>query len=216
VVIACTGGIGSGKSSVGRLLAARGAAVLDADVLAREVVEAGTPALDAISARFGSGVLAADGSLNRAALAAIVFEDGEARRALERIVHPAVGELLEQRSEALRRRCEAVVLEIPLLVDAAVRQRYGLDGVLLVDVPEELALERLTASRHMAPDDARARIAAQPTRAERLTAADFVILNLGSPAELAEMVDRAWSWVSVLRDERAAPGSQSGPPSPAG
>lgn len=173
--------------------------MLDADVAAREVVEPGTPGFEAVVARFGSGVLAADGSLDRRALAAVVFADAAARRDLERIVHPAVGELFALRCAALRQQGAVAILEIPLLVDAALRRHHHLDGVLLIHAPEPLALDRLV-SRGMDDADARARIAAQPTLAERLEVADFVIMNLGSPAELAEMVDRAWSWISGLRE----------------
>ncbi|HTW98350.1 MAG TPA: dephospho-CoA kinase [Acidimicrobiales bacterium] len=204
VVVACTGGIGAGKSSVGRLLAARGAVVVDADAAAREVVAAGSAVLGAVRERFGDEVLSRDGTLDRGALAAVVFHDGAARRDLEAIMHPAISELLERRVGELRRRDEVAVLELPLLVGADVRQRYDLDGVLLVDVPEEVALDRLAVGGRITPDDARTRMAAQPSRAERLANADFVILNLGSPAELAEMVDRAWSWIVSLEAGRAA------------
>jgi dephospho-CoA kinase len=175
--------------------------VLDADAAAREVLAPGTAGLAAVEARFGPGVLAGDGSLDRAALARVVFRDASARRELEQIVHPAVVPLLRDRLAELRRQGAVGVAELPLLVDATARARYGLDGVLLVHAPEDLALERL-AERGMDPDDARARIAAQPGLAERLAAADFVILNVGSPAELGEMVNRAWSWIVTLREGR--------------
>ncbi len=200
VVVACTGSIGSGKSTVGRLLAGHGATVLDADQVARDVVLPGTAGFAAVVSRFGAGVVAADGSLDRAALARTVFADPAARRDLEAIVHPAVIASLRTRLEELREGGGVSVVELPLLVDATARQRYGLDGVLLVHTTEELALQRLTTERNMAEDDARARLAAQPPLAERLAWADFVVLNLGSPAELAEMAERAWCWIEGLRE----------------
>lgn len=198
VAIACTGGIGSGKSTVGALLAARGATVVDADIVARQVVAPGTPGLAAVVERFGEGVLDAGGSLARARLAHLVFADPQARLDLEAIVHPAVRRRLHDDLAHARAAGLVGVAEIPLLVDGQMRRALDLDGVLLVDVPEDVALERLTTSRQMSEADARARMAAQPTRAERLAGADFVILNLGSAAELAQMVDLAWSWLSEL------------------
>ncbi len=201
VVVACTGGIGSGKSTVGHMLAERGATVVDADALAREVVASGTTGLAEVAVRFGPGVLQADGTLDRAALAAIVFHDAAARHDLEQILHPGIGVLLSERLGRLREAGGVGVVELPLLVDADARRRYGLDGVLLVHAAEEIAVARLTAGREMGEADARARIAAQPPLAERLAGADFVILNLGSPDELNEMVDRAWLWIEGLRTD---------------
>ncbi len=205
--IACTGGIGSGKSTVARLLADRGAAVVDADAVARQVVEPGAPALGEIVRRFGEAIVRRDGSLDRAALAAVVFADPLARGDLESIVHPRVHEVLARLLPELAATHPVVVLELPLLVDAAARRLHHLDGVLAVDCPEDLALERLVSRRGLAESDARARLAAQPARAERIANADFVILNVGSFEELAEMVGRAWSWIASLGELALSPSS---------
>ena len=192
--IGLTGGIGSGKSTVARLLAERGALVVDADRIAREVLEPGTPGLAAVVAEFGAGVLAADGSLDRAALAAIVFADEGARRRLDAIVHP----LVRQRSAELVAAAPAdavVVNDVPLLVETGQAGSYDL--VLVVDTDVETRVARLIG-RGLSERDARARIAAQATDEERRAAADVIVDNSGSPEELAEQVDRFWR-------ERVAP-----------
>ena len=200
VVLGLTGGIGSGKSTVARLLAERGAVVVDADVVAREVVAPGTRAHAEVVARFGPGVVAADGGLDRAALASIVFGDEAARDDLNRIVHPAVGE------EVLARVAAAgdddpdavVVLEIPLLAEVG-RGRYPLDGILVVDVPVDLAVARLVAERGFTEADARARVAAQASGEERRAIADVVLDNSSDLDHLRAEVDRVWAWVEGLR-----------------
>jgi dephospho-CoA kinase len=192
--VALTGGIGSGKSSVAARLAAHGAVVVDADALAREVVEPGTPGLAAVVAEFGADVLAADGSLDRAALAAIVFSDPERRRALEAIVHPLVG----QRSAELIAEAPdgaMVVYDVPLLAESAGtgRDRTGeFDAVVVVEAPMDLRLERLVG-RGLTADDARARIAAQASDADRRVLADHVVLNDGDLTALDTAVDRLWT-----------------------
>jgi dephospho-CoA kinase len=196
IKVALTGGIGSGKTEVERLLAERGAAVVDSDVLARAVVEPGTPGLAAVLAAFGPGVRARDGSLDRAALAAVVFADrGELSR-LEAIVHPLVAErvaALEAAAESSG--VEVLVHSTPLLADRA--DAVGYDLVVVVDAPDEVRLERLVRLRGMAEADARARMAAQPGREQRLAVADAVIPNGGSVAELAEQVDALWAELSA-------------------
>jgi dephospho-CoA kinase len=206
-VVGLTGGIGSGKSTVASLLARRGAAVVDADAIAREVVEPDRPAFEAIVRRFGAAVVGADGRLDRAALASIVFRDDGARRDLDAIVHPAIGELVVRRVAEAASVARVVVLDVPLLVETGGRERYSLDGVLVVDAPEALVLERLAAGRKVAPDDARRRMAAQASRGERLRAADLVILNVGTLEELDAMVERAWEWARGLA-ARADPGGE--------
>lgn len=199
VVIGLTGGIGSGKSTVARLLAELGAVVVDSDVIAREVVAPGGPAHDAVVERFGPAVVTADGGLDRPALAALVFDDVTAREDLNGIVHPAV------RREALSRVAAAgaadpdavVVLDIPLLAEVG-RDHYPLAGVLVVDLPAELAVARLVADRGFTEQDARARMAAQATRAERRAIADVVLDNSGDLEHLRSQVDRAWSWAQGL------------------
>ncbi len=187
--VALTGGIGSGKTAVSDLLAERGAVVIDADVLAREVVGAGTPGLAQVIEEFGPEMLAADGSLDRAAVAQQVFADESARRRLESIIHP----LVRSRAAALERSSPAgsvVVHVIPLLVETGQQDKF--DVVVVVDLPEDVQVERLIR-RGVSAADARARIGAQSSRSERLAAADVVIDNTGDRAELAHRVDQLWA-----------------------
>ena len=197
-LVGLTGGIGAGKSTVSARLAARGAVVVDADAVVRELQASGTPVFEAIVERFGPGVVRPDGELDRPALAAIVFGDPEALADLNRLVHPAVG------AEVLRRVAEqegtdrVVVLDVPLLVESG---RYRASGVIVVDVPPEVAVERLVRDRGMTEEEARARMARQASREERLARADLVIDNSGPPEALDEAVDRAWAWISTLPHE---------------
>jgi len=193
--VGLTGGIAAGKSTVARRLTELGAVVIDADLLARRVVEPGTPGLTAVRAAFGDAVLAADGSLDRATLGALVFADGDARRRLEAIVHPLV------RAEAARLEAAAtdadpravVVHDIPLLVETGQgRPGGGFDLVLVVDASTEKQLERLVRDRGYTEDQARGRIEAQATRAQRRVAADVVLSNDGSTDDLLASVDRLW------------------------
>lgn len=189
-LIGLTGGIASGKSAVADLLAEHGAVIIDSDRLAREVVEPGTPGLAAVVARFGTGVLAADGALNRAALGRIVFEDPSARADLEAVVHP----LVRARAAELAASAPAdsVVVEvIPLLVETGQAGRF--DHVVVVDVDPAVQLARLQARDGFSAAEAAARVAAQASRERRLAAADVVIDNSGSPADLAAAVDRLWA-----------------------
>jgi len=200
IVIGLTGGIGSGKSTVAAMLVRRGALVIDADEIAHMVVEPGRPAHATVVERFGESVVAPDGGLDRAALAAIVFEDPGSLSALEAIVHPEVRAEIARRLEAESGGDRVVVLEMPLLVEARAKDEYGLAGVLVVDVTPETALERLVNIRQMDPADAKARISNQAGRPERIARADFVIMNLGTLDELEEMAGRAWEWIGRLRD----------------
>lgn len=190
--IALTGGIASGKSTVADLLADKGAIIIDADVLAREVVEPGTPGLALIEERFGREVLRLDGSLDRARLGQFVFADADARADLNAIVHPRVRRLAtERRLIASASDPGAVVIDvIPLLVETG--QAGSFDTVIVVDAPETAQLERLMARNGLPEADAAARLAAQATRAQRLAVADHVVDNTGSPAELAASVDDLW------------------------
>ncbi|WP_435715508.1 dephospho-CoA kinase [Aeromicrobium sp. CF4.19] len=187
--VGLTGGIGSGKSTVSARLAEHGAVVIDYDLLAREAVEPGTPALEQIAERFGAAVIAADGSLDRPALGSVVFTDDTARRDLEAITHPAIREL------GLRREDEAsdagvVVHDHPLLAEMGMARQC--DVVVVVDVPLEVQVERLVEQRRMSASDARARIAAQASREDRLAVADVVLDNAGSPEALEIAVDALW------------------------
>jgi len=191
LVVGLTGGIGSGKSTVAALLAAKGARVIDADRLAREVVEPGTQGFAEVVARFGPGLVTPAGSLDRAALAEIVFRDPEALADLNAIVHPAVRSGIQERLTGPGTSGQAVVvLEIPLLIES--ERSYGAAAVIVVDCPEDIALRRLVDRRGMDEADARRRMAAQASRAERLAAADLVIDNAGSLEELAARVERVW------------------------
>ena len=188
-----TGGIGSGKSTASARLAELGAVVLDADKAARAVVEPGTPGLAAITAAFGADVLAADGSLDRAKLAGIVFADEAALGRLNAITHPLIHEYIRAAEEAAIR---AGGDDLVLVHDVALLAEWGrakeFDLVIVVDVPTETQLERLTRQRGMAEEQARARIAAQATREQRLAVADIVIDNSGSRQDLDRRVDEVW------------------------
>jgi dephospho-CoA kinase len=202
IAIALTGGIGSGKSAVSSLLAERGAVVLDLDVIAREVVGVGTPGYEAVVACFGSEIVAHDGNIDREQLASIVFEDAEQRRALERIVHPAVASVMAERLAEEAATDNVVIIDIPLLAESEQAKQHLLalvNGVLVVDAPIETAIERLVRLRGLTEKEARARIAAQATRQERLQLADFVILNNGTMKDLGEMSARAWTWMLALK-----------------
>jgi dephospho-CoA kinase len=188
--VGLTGGIGAGKSGVAARLAERGAIVVDADRLAREVVEPGTDGLAEVVAEFGPDVLDADGALDRPALGRIVFGDADRRRRLESIIHPRVrarsGEILASAPDGA-----VVVNDVPLLVEAGLAAGYELVIVVLADI--DIRLERLTSVRGMPGDEARARIAAQATDEQRREVADIVIVNDGSLAELHERVDEVWA-----------------------
>jgi dephospho-CoA kinase len=181
--------------------------LIDADQVAREVVGAGRPAYAKVVERFGCGVVAPDGSLDRPALAEIVFDDPVALAALEAIVHPEVRAEIAARLDAESSGDHVVVLDVPLLVEGDHIDHYGLGGVLVVDAPVDIALERLVNKRQMRRSDAEARIAKQAGRSERIAKADFVIMNMGTLEELEEMVRRAWEWIEDLRDHAGASGS---------
>ena len=192
VRVGLTGGIASGKSLVAAELAARGATIIDADVLAREVVEPGTPALAAVIERFGAD-LVQDGQLDRARLAQIVFADPLARRDLERIVHPAV----RARAAELERDAgdaAVVVHVIPLLIETG--QQENFDLVVTVDADHETQVQRLMARNGFTRAEAEARIAAQASREERTLVADVVLDNTGSVTQLREQIDALWAELS--------------------
>jgi len=190
LMIGLTGGIASGKSTVADLLAARGAVVIDADRLAREVVEPGTAGLAAVVRRFGPGALTFDGRLDRPAMGRTVFADPRARRDLEAIIHPAVRARAAELTAAAPDG-SVVVQMIPLLVETG--QTDAFDLVVVVDVPTHLQTQRLISRDGLDPAQAEARLAAQAARAQRLAAADVVIDNSGDPDELRAAVDRLWA-----------------------
>lgn len=187
--IGLTGGIGSGKSTVSGALSALGAVVVDADTLAREVVAPGSPGLAMVRARFGSEVVGSDGALDRPALAAIVFADPAARRDLEAITHPLIADLTAERFAGAPP--EAVVVhDMPLLVEKDLVADYHL--VLVVHADEAVRVQRLVGHRGMAEGDARARIAAQASDAQRRAAADVWLPNDATPADLEARVRDLW------------------------
>jgi dephospho-CoA kinase len=184
--VGLTGGIASGKSTVSQLFSALGVPIIDSDEIARDIVAPGMPALAAIGARFGTGVLRSDGSLDRAALRRQVFEDATARRDLEAITHPAIRAEMERRSRQAGGRYQ--ILAIPLLAEGGGRDRV--DRVLVVDCPEELQVRRVMARDQVPESQARAILEAQAGRSVRLGIADDVILNEGDIAALRDQVDR--------------------------
>jgi dephospho-CoA kinase len=203
--LALTGNIAAGKSTVARQLAALGATIIDADVLAREAVAPGTPGLAAVVQHFGRGVLAADGALNRAALRAIVFADPAARDALNAIVHPAVRRLRDEAIAAARHRGDPIVIsDIPLLFEVGLEHAF--DGVILVDAPEAEREARLIRDRGLPPADAQAMIAAQWPASRKRAGARWIIENDGSPDALTARVDALWRELRAL-----APLPESGP-----
>ncbi len=188
--VGLTGGIGSGTSTVSARLAELCAVVVAYARLSREAVEPGTPGLAAIRERFGDAVVAADGSLDRPALGAVVFADEAARRDLEAITHPAIRDLAAARVAAAADDA-VVVHDHPLLVEMGMAA--ACDVVVVVDLPPELQVRRLVEQRGMAEDDARARLAAQTSREQRLAAADEVLDNQGSREDLLAAVDALWA-----------------------
>jgi dephospho-CoA kinase len=183
--VGLTGGVASGKSTVAALLRELGAVVVDSDVLAREVVEPGTPGLAAVVEAFGPGVLTADGRLDRPALGAVVFGDQPARRRLEGILHP----LIRARAAELEAAAPAgtvVVHDIPLLVETGQADRF--DAVVVVDVPVETQVARMVRDRGMSREDALARVKAQASREERLAVATQVVENTGTREDLRHRV----------------------------
>lgn len=192
--VGLTGGIGSGKSAVSVRLAALGAVVVDGDRAARAVVEPGTPGLARIAETFGPGVLTPDGALDRPKLAALVFADDGAREKLNAITHPLIREYLQAAEEAAVAAGgpdTIVVHDIPLLAEGQRAAEFAV--VVVVDVPPEVQLERLTTQRGMTEEQARARMAAQATREQRLAIADLVIDNSGTLADLDRRVTEVWS-----------------------
>jgi dephospho-CoA kinase len=196
ILIGLTGGIGSGKSEVARLLTERGAEVIDADLIVRELQQPGAEVYARMVDLFGPEVVGADSSLDRAAIAKKVFVDESLLKTLNQLIHPIVRRVMNERVESFRDTDKVVVLDIPLLVE---NPREGLDGVLVVDLDSELAVKRLVEQRSMNADDARARIAKQATRDQRLAIADHVIDNSGNREALVQKVDLAWSWIKSLQ-----------------
>jgi dephospho-CoA kinase len=189
--VALTGGIGSGKSSVARLLHDKGAIIIDADAIAREIVEPGRPALEEIREAFGADVIAEDGSLDRSSLAQMVFSNPAALARLNGITHPRIAE----RSAELLAQASAediIVYDMPLLVEQGTAALAGWDAIVVVDAPDDVRLDRVV-TRGLAREDARRRMAAQSSRADRLAIADHVLDNSGTREDLAARVDDLWT-----------------------
>lgn len=215
VVVGLTGGIGAGKSTVAALLVERGAALVDADRVAREVVEPGGPAYGPLVDRFGPGILDAEGRIDRPALAALAFGDPQSLADLNAITHPAIGAEMLARRDREAAPGRVVVMDIPLL-RAEHRELLSLAAVVVVDTPPELALRRLVEQRGMGEEDARARMAAQPDRSARLEGADFVVDNSGDQAHLEAEVDRVWaSLADLAAADRSTGGAGVAAPGPA-
>jgi dephospho-CoA kinase len=195
-LVGLTGGIGSGKSTVASGLAARGAAVVDADAISWEIMEPGGRAYDPVVERFGPGIVGPDGRIDRPALAAIVFNDAAALAELNALTHPAIGAVMAERMAAAAADAAIVVLDIPLL-NIATRDRFQFSAIVVVDTPEDVAAARLVGQRGFTEDDARARIAAQISREERRSLADFVVDNSGDRDALEAEVDRLWDWLTA-------------------
>jgi dephospho-CoA kinase len=203
LAVGLTGGIGSGKSAVADMLVARGAVLIDADQVARDVVAPGGPAYQPLIDRFGREIVAADGTIDRKALAAVAFADEESRLALNAITHPAIGLAMIAARDALADTDDIVVLAIPLLT-AVHRETVKLHEVVVVDTPTDIALERLLSQRGFDRADAEARIRSQISREERVEEADYVLDNSGDRAALEAEVATLWDWLRAAAEDRRA------------
>jgi len=197
LLVGLTGGIGAGKSTVARLLADRGAIVLDADAIVRELQKAGTGVHRRIVDRFGPDVLRPSGELDRAALAERVFGDEDARAALNAIVHPEVMREIAERTDALKDTDAVVVLDVPLLVEVGGGE--GLDVIVVVEATEHVRVGRLARDRGMRAEEVRSRMAAQASADERAALADVTIENDGDEGLLAAQVDLLWETIEERR-----------------
>jgi len=196
ILIGLTGGIGCGKSEVSRLLADRGAIIIDADLIVRELQQPNGEIFSQIVEMFGDSVVADDGTLNRGAVANEVFKDKAILKKLNELIHPVVRRVMNERVKSYSDTSNIVVLDIPLLVE---NPREGLDGVVVVDLDPEIAVERIVEQRKMNIDDARARVANQSSREQRRAIANFIIDNSGDRKALDLQVDAAWSWINALK-----------------
>jgi len=199
LLVGLTGGIGSGKSTVAAGLAERGAAVIDADAISREILEPGGPAYQPVVDRFGPGVVRAGGTIDRPALAAAVFGDPDALADLNGLTHPVIGRVMAERMLQVASEGRIVVLDIPLL-NIATKAQFQFGAVVVVDTPEELAVARLVEQRGFTEKDALARVAAQISREDRGRLADVVLDNHGDRVALEAEIDRVWAWL----EDRAA------------
>ena len=202
IEIALTGGIGSGKSTVADAFIDRGALLIDADRIVRELQEPGQPVFEAMVQRWGAAIVTEDGTLNRGAVAERVFNDADELKALGEIVHPALYNEIERRRGLNSGSDAVVILDLPLLVGAdgtSIADQFGeIAGIVVVDADPEITVERLVANRGFDEADARARIANQASREDRIAVADWVIDNSSDLAALESNIDRAWEWITTL------------------
>ena len=196
ILIGLTGGIGCGKSEVSRLLADRGAIIIDADLIVRELQQPNGEIFNQIVEMFGDSVVADDGTLNRGAVANEVFKDKGILKRLNELIHPVVRRVMNERVKSYSDTSKVVVLDIPLLVE---NPREGLDGVVVVDLDPEIAVERIVEQRKMNIDDAKARVANHSSREQRRAIANFIVDNSGDRKALDLQVDAAWSWINALK-----------------
>lgn len=192
MILGLTGGIACGKSTVARMLVSRGARLVDADQIAREVVLPGSPALDEIASRFGPGVIQADGTLHRKKLGEIIFRDPEARKALESITHPRIRAIMRERMERYHREHPSglVVVDVPLLYESGLDKMF--EEVMVVYIPQELQIERLMQRDGLSREQAESRIRSQMPIEEKKRRADYVIDNSGDLAETEAQVEEFW------------------------
>ena len=208
IVIGLTGGIGSGKSTVSDQLVSRGAILIDADAVVKELQEPGQEVYGAMVERFGEGIVGDDGALVRPAIAEIVFSDKQALKDLNAIVHPPVNREIRRRIREQAETNNLVVLDIPLLVEGILAggpPRYVVSGILVVDTPPDVAVERLVEYRGFERADAEKRIGAQVSREQRLELADFVVDNSGDVDGLPKQIDRAMAWAMGLPETEPTP-----------
>ena len=198
-MIALTGGIGSGKSTVAKALADRGAVILDADAIVRDLQMPGRPVFEAMVERWGSEIVDLCGQLDRQAVAAIVFNDKSELEALEQLIHPRVRQEMIDRISELATTDSIVVQDVPLL-EKVMGDRRSEASTLVVDCPVDIALGRLMEYRGFSREDAEARIAAQISRQERVALADFVLDNGGDLEQLDAEIERCWQWIEGLPD----------------
>ena len=208
IVIGLTGGIGSGKSTVSEQLVANGAVLIDADAVVKELQQPGQEVYAAMVARFGDGIVGDDGALVRPAIAEIVFSDRQALKDLNAIVHPPTNREIRRRIREQADTDNLVVLDIPLLVEGILQggpPRYIVSGILVVDTPPEVAMERLVAHRGFGREDAEKRIGAQVSRERRLELADFVVDNSGDMDGLPAQIEAALAWARSLPTTEPTP-----------
>ncbi len=209
IVVGLTGGIGSGKSTVSAALATRGAIVVDADAIAKELQRAGQPVFVKMVERYGADIVGPDGELDRAKVAGIVFNDAEALKDLNEIVHPALNAEMRRRIREQEGTDNVVIVDVALMAENNGRKRFGVGSVIVVDTPVDTAVERLVAFRGLTEVDARARISRQASREDRLKIADRVVDNGGDREHLESQLGGLWDWIRSLPAAGPLPSEES-------